>query len=79
MSAGRILTLGLGTPFSAVKYLPTLGLGTAGTPPVDDINLWGRLRQDARLRARIEAEDAELIRIVRTTIAPELLRRRTLH
>ena len=32
MSAGRILTLGLGTPFSAVKYLVTLGLGTAGVP-----------------------------------------------
>ena len=44
-----------------------------------DVTLWGRLRTDARLRARIEAEDAELIRIVRTTIAPELLRRRTLH
>ena len=44
-----------------------------------DVTLWGRLRHDARLRARIEAEDAELIRIVRTTIAPELLRRRTLH
>jgi hypothetical protein len=39
MSAGRLLTVGLGTPFSAVKYLVTLGLGTAGTPPVPPDNL----------------------------------------
>lgn len=37
MSAGRLLTVGLGTPFSAVKYLVTLGLGTAGTPPVPPV------------------------------------------
>lgn len=34
MSVGRILTQGLGSPFSGVRYLVTLGLGTAGTPPV---------------------------------------------
>jgi len=32
VSAGRLLTLGLGTPFSAVKYLPTLGLGISLGP-----------------------------------------------
>mgnify|MGYP001618137064 FL=1 len=37
MSAGRLLTIGLGTPFSAVKYLVTLGLGTAGTPPTPPV------------------------------------------
>lgn len=33
MSAGRLLTVGLGTPFSSKGFLVTLGLGTAGTPP----------------------------------------------
>lgn len=33
MSAGRLLTLGLGTTFGGRKYLPTLGLGTSGVAP----------------------------------------------
>jgi hypothetical protein len=36
MSAGRLLTVGLGTPFSAVKYLVTLGLGTSGSVVVSE-------------------------------------------
>ena len=35
MSAGRILTLGLGTPFSAVKYLVTLGLKSTGAGAIN--------------------------------------------
>lgn len=34
MSAGRILTLGLGNPFAGRRYLPTLGFGTGGVAPV---------------------------------------------
>lgn len=41
MSAGRILTVGLGTPFSAVKYLVTLGYGTAGIPPIPVVTTGG--------------------------------------
>ena len=37
MSVGRLLTLGLGTPFSDVGFLVTLGLGTAGTPPTPPV------------------------------------------
>lgn len=42
MSAGRILTLGLGSPFSELKYLPTIGLGQGAAPPPDDRDIGGR-------------------------------------
>lgn len=41
-----------------------------------DVTLWGRIRQDAKRRARIEQEDVEILRILRTEIIPRILRRR---
>lgn len=67
MSAGRLLTIGLGTPFSAVKYLVTLGLGTSSTPPGPDVTLWGRRRR--QLEADLAADDEDVLVIVRG-IAP---------
>lgn len=75
MSAGRLLTLGLGTPFSAVKYLVTLGLGTSGTPPVpvvvvaDDqpsnwqANYW-------KHKSKADRENEEMLDRIRLGILP---------
>ena len=45
-----------------------------------DVTLWGNIRrQQGRKRAQAEAEDLEILRMVREKIAPRLLRNRTLH
>lgn len=50
MSVGRVLTLGLGTPFSSAGFLVTLGLGASGTPPavVADSGTAGLLGRSAK-------------------------------
>ena len=76
MSAGRILTLGLGTPFSAKGFLPTLGLGTAGTPPtppaptapVEQASNWQA--NYWRHKSKADRENEEMLERIRLGILP---------
>ena len=62
MSVGRILTLGLGTPFSSVKYLVTLGLGTTAIPPIVVIDTHDGGEEDRRkFRQRKEQLQQDLV------------------
>ena len=64
MSAGRILTLGLGTPFSDAGFLVTLGYGTAGVvvqPQVRRVHGgWRMLPQEREEIERLEEKLAEI-------------------
>lgn len=66
MAVGPVLTLGLGAfTGGGVKYLPTLGYGTAAAASVDT---GGYRRRRSRRREREEQEEAEIQMILQQVI-----------
>lgn len=83
--AATVNIVGASLAAADIKAAGEADVRVAGVPTDmgNDYLLWGsRLREDGRRRRQIEADDAELIRIVRVELGPKLLaraRRRTVN